>query len=37
MMSGTNHSVTPAEAGVSGPEIAAGLNETPAFAGVTEK
>jgi len=37
MMSGTSHFVTPAKAGVSGPEISAGLRETPAFAGVTEK
>ena len=29
--------VIPAKAGISGQEVTAGLAETPAFAGVTEK
>ena len=29
--------VTPAEAGVSGPEVTVGLHEIPAFAGITGK
>jgi len=35
MMGGTTTLVIPAKAGVSRPEVTAGLHETPAFAGVT--